>query len=177
MSEIRIIEADVGHSFLLRNLAEETFYDSFAKDNEPENLREYMDSAFSISQIESELKERGSIYLIAYLNQTPVGYARLRIPKETPKGLSGKKCIELQRIYARRFYIGKGIGRSLLSRCVELSREQGYDIMWLGVWERNERAITFYEKWGFEKFGAHTFHLGRDAQTDILMKLVLMNIS
>jgi ribosomal protein S18 acetylase RimI-like enzyme len=173
MQEVRIIEAGVGHSFVLRNLAEETFYDSFARDNEPENLREYMDSAFSISQIESELKEHGSIYFIAYLDQTPVGYARLRIPKESPKDLRSQKSIELQRIYARRLYIGKGIGRGLLQTCIDKSKQQGYDTMWLGVWERNERAITFYERWGFVKFGAHTFHLGKDAQKDILMKLAL----
>ncbi|MEN9961197.1 MAG: Protease synthase and sporulation negative regulatory protein 1, partial [Bacteroidota bacterium] len=39
------------------------------------------------------------------------------------------------------------------------------------VWEKNSRAIRFYEKQGFVAFDQHIFQLGEDAQTDILMKL------
>jgi diamine N-acetyltransferase len=57
-----------------------------------------------------------------------------------------------------------------MQSCLDYIQQQGCDTVWLGVWEHNPRAIAFYEKWGFEKFGAHDFLLGTDLQTDILMK-------
>ena len=38
--------------------------------------------------------------------------------------------------------------------------------MWLGVWERNPRAIAFYLKAGFVQVGSHVFMVGSDRQTD-----------
>jgi len=43
----------------------------------------------------------------------------------------------------------------------------------LGVWEKNIRALAFYRKYGFEQFSQHDFLLGKDLQTDILMKKIL----
>jgi ribosomal protein S18 acetylase RimI-like enzyme len=66
--------------------------------------------------------------------------------------------------------IGKGIGKALMLKCIEIAREKKSDVLWLGVWENNQRAIDFYTKWGFEKFSTHIFMLGDDPQTDWLMK-------
>jgi ribosomal protein S18 acetylase RimI-like enzyme len=43
--------------------------------------------------------------------------------------------------------------------------------VWLGVWEKNPKAIRFYKKNGFVEFDKHIFKLGTDEQTDIMMKL------
>jgi ribosomal protein S18 acetylase RimI-like enzyme len=45
--------------------------------------------------------------------------------------------------------------------------------VWLGVWEKNLRAISFYEKNGFIAFDQHIFQLGDDRQTDIMMKKLI----
>jgi len=45
--------------------------------------------------------------------------------------------------------------------------------IWLGVWEKNQKAIDFYEKNGFVSFDKHIFVLGDDKQTDIMMKMEL----
>ena len=45
----------------------------------------------------------------------------------------------------------------------------GTRTLWLGVWERNERAKAFYRKGGFVDVGAHVFMVGTDAQTDRIM--------
>jgi diamine N-acetyltransferase len=170
MDNIRIIRAQPNHIFLLRNLAEETFYEAFAKDNEPQDIQDYMNAAFSLTQIERDLMEEGSQFFIAYVHNTPAGYARLRIPKEAPKSLAGKNCIELQRIYTRQSLIGKGIGKALMETCLQAAYDGGHETIWLGVWEHNHRAISFYNDWQFEKFDNHAFKLGNDIQTDILMK-------
>jgi ribosomal protein S18 acetylase RimI-like enzyme len=89
---------------------------------------------------------------------------------EIPAGLNSTKTIEIERIYSTQEYIGKKAGKSLMEACLDVAREQDCETIWLGVWEHNPRAIAFYEKWGFEKFGSHPFLLGTDLQTDLLMK-------
>ena len=47
----------------------------------------------------------------------------------------------------------------------------GYNKVWLGVWEKNFKAIRFYKKYGFKKFGQHNFLLRNDLQTDYLFEI------
>jgi ribosomal protein S18 acetylase RimI-like enzyme len=79
-------------------------------------------------------------------------------------------AIEIVRLYAEQSAIGKGVGSALMRSVVDLGREKGKKWIWLGVWEHNHRAIAFYTKWGFEKFGDHPFILGSDTQTDWWMR-------
>ncbi|MDX1653112.1 MAG: GNAT family N-acetyltransferase, partial [Brumimicrobium sp.] len=68
---------------------------------------------------------------------------------------------------------GKGIGKQLFKQTLDIARQKKSHFIWLGVWEKNERALTFYHKNGFVEFDKHIFVLGDDHQTDILMKLEL----
>jgi ribosomal protein S18 acetylase RimI-like enzyme len=61
----------------------------------------------------------------------------------------------------------------LFQKAVEIAQSHQMDFIWLGVWEKNEKAIQFYLKNGFEVFDKHIFKLGVDLQTDLLMRLKL----
>jgi len=102
----------------------------------------------------------------------PVGYAKL---KEHSKGdgVVGTNPMELQRIYSIQEYIGKSVGAELMKEAIREAKEGCFNCLWLGVWEKNERAIKFYEKWGFKKVGNYTFVLGEDMQSDFTMELSL----
>jgi len=65
--------------------------------------------------------------------------------------------------------LGKGLGKQLLFLTLAQAIDLGHKSMWLGVWEENEAAIRFYQKWGFEQKSAHNFMLGSDLQNDWLM--------
>ncbi len=41
--------------------------------------------------------------------------------------------------------------------------------LWLGVWQKNERAIGFYRRWKFETVGTQFFPMGPDLQEDWVM--------
>ena len=118
------------------------------------------------------MKEVGAernIFLLAYEVDEPVGYARMR-ENNIPPELGADRAIELARIYAVRSAIGQGVGRVLMQKCIDIAGEKKYPVIWLGVWEHNQRAIDFYSRWGFEKFADHDFILGNDVQKDWLMK-------
>ena len=53
-----------------------------------------------------------------------------------------------------------------MSAVHEAAIELGGQHVWLGVWERNPRAIAFYSKMGFTQVGNHAFYVGPDCQTD-----------
>ena len=140
--------------------------------NTPENMDKFMNEQFTRENLIKEVGAEHNIFLVAELEGETVGYARLReVPN--PAELDDLAAIELARIYSVQSRIGKGVGSALLERCIEVAAGQKKQVIWLGVWEKNQHAISFYERWGFEKFSEHEFILGDDVQTDWLMKKVI----
>lgn len=155
----------------LTKMARKSFYDTFHDHpkNAPEDLQSYMDEAFTVEAFSAELADKDSIYFVGEIENEIVGYVKLkRFVRE--EGISGENPIELCRLYALQEFIGKGIGKTLMLKSLEFAKENGHDIIWLGVWEYNYRAQKFYAKFGFEKCGEHIFQLGNDPQTDWLME-------
>jgi diamine N-acetyltransferase len=128
-----------------------------------------MRQAFNIEQINGELADPNSIFLIAELDGKPAGYAKLIVGSIEP-GITADRPIELSRLYSHQEYLGKGVGQNLMDACFELAENNDHDVMWLGVWEFNPRAQRFYTRNGFRQVGKHTFQLGTDPQTDLLMQ-------
>src|SRR5262245_20365400 len=159
---------------LLTDLAYTTFWDAFAHHpkNAPADLAHYMRQAFSQEQIATELDDDKNYFLIADLDDKPAGYAKLVVDSIEP-GINANRPIELKRLYSHQLFLGKGIGQGLMDACFDHARNGGFDVMWLGVWEYNPRAQRFYEKNGFRVVGKHTFQLGSDPQTDLLMQKVI----
>ena len=164
--------ANENDASMLADLGRKTFQDTFLENNTPEDMEKYLSEHYSIELQTSEIKDPNTIFLIAEINGVPVGYAKLK-GQSRGEGISGTNPMELQRIYSVKEYIGKGVGAELMKGSIREARARGFDCLWLGVWEKNERAITFYEKWGFRKAGKSVFMLGEDPQTDFTMELRL----
>lgn len=154
---------------LIADLSRRTFYDSFAAQNTKEDMDKFMNELFTKDALMKEVGAPGNLFLLAYAGNEVTGYARMRDGEKRPE-LGNKHSIEIARIYATQQSIGKGTGSALIQRCIDIAKEMKREIIWLGVWEHNQRAIAFYKKWGFEKFAEHDFVLGNDVQTDWLMK-------
>jgi len=171
MGEIKIRQAVPEDAELLTDLAYTTFWDAFHDHpkNAPHDLEAYMQEAFSVEQIRSELGDENSIFLVAELDGELAGYAKL-IFGSTEPDIIAEWPVELSRLYSHQKYLGKGVGQALMDACFARAKETGRDVIWLGVWEYNPRAQRFYEKNGFRLVGKHTFLLGSDPQTDLLMQ-------
>lgn len=150
---------------LLAALGRQTFHDSFAKGNRAEDMQVYLSESFSERKQASEIADPSSIFLIAEIGGEPVGYARLRF-EMPPPCIQGHCPAHLQRIYASTQWIGRGVGPALMRFCIDEARVHHADGIWLGVWQKNDRAIRFYTKWGFSVVGSQHFQLGSDLQTD-----------
>jgi len=152
-------------------LAQRTFLDAFAASNDPDDIHAYVEEALSVGKMSKELSEAGSVFFVAEsrVDGALLGYAKLRPGSDGTEGI-GPMPVELQRIYVDAVAIGKGIGAALMKRCLEQAQEEGYQTMWLGVWEKNHQALDFYRKWGFKVIGEHVFRLGSDDQIDLVME-------
>ena len=170
--DLSLRDATPADAALLSELSKATFSDTFASQNSLADMEAYLSSTFLIDDIRLELSEPSTKYLIAEFQGKAIGYAKLG-EKELPKALEGKKVIELERLYVLKEYHGRKVGATLMHASIQYAAAQGFDVLWLGVWEYNTKARNFYKDFGFVKFGEHPFVLGSDVQTDWMMKLDL----
>jgi ribosomal protein S18 acetylase RimI-like enzyme len=152
---------------LVADLSRDTFYETFAADNTAEDMEIFLSKQFTREGLIAEMDRTDLIFFLAYAEEEVVGYVKLRACRLPD---SNDPSIEIARIYVKKEWVGKGAGQVLMQVSIDHAIQQNYKWLWLGVWEKNPRAIAFYEKWGFEKFGETDFFLGNDKQTDWLMK-------
>lgn len=156
----------------LTELSASTMREAFGPPYNPTELvEEYIVSNLTVPTLTTELTDpRSTFFLVESPDGTPVGYAKLRQqtpPRQMPKQVrQAGKSIELQRIYLLQTYVGQGQGRRLMEHCLTWAQGQHYSAVWLGVWERNARALAFYETIGFTRFGFHYFQFGSERQRD-----------
>lgn len=153
----------------LLKLSRKTFVDAFEAVNNPEDFWDYINKAFSRETIAAQLNDERSHFYFCLLKNTPVGYFKLN-EAGAQTDINDPDSMELERIYVLENHQGKQLGKRFLEAIVAFAREKKTEYIWLGVWEENEDAIRFYERYGFTKFGKHNYVVGTDVQTDWLMR-------
>ena len=151
----------------LAELAAKTFFDTYAAFNTAEDMDHYITNHFNVSKIEQEIAHPGTLLLIVRINGAMAGYAKLlegHVP-DVPENAA----LEISRFYVDRPFQSKGIGRRLMAEIWAIAESSGCTAVWLGVWQRNQRAIEIYTRLGFRITGTTTFQLGSDLQEDFVM--------
>ncbi|MBK6937452.1 MAG: GNAT family N-acetyltransferase [Chitinophagaceae bacterium] len=172
METIHIIKATTGDTERLQQISRQTFSETFAEVNTAENMKKYLEEEFSAEKLTAELNNPGSAFYFATLNSNVIGYLKLNSgPSQTE--IKDNDAIEIERIYVLKEYHGKKVGQLPYAKAIQLALQATARYVWLGVWEKNLRAINFYKKNGFVQFDQHIFKLGNDTQTDLMMKLKL----
>ncbi|MEO8414454.1 MAG: GNAT family N-acetyltransferase [Ginsengibacter sp.] len=167
MDEVNIRRALAADAQLLAELSAVTFFDTFKDTCAEEDMQSFIKYYFSLEQLESELHDTNDFYFIAFIDAVAVGYVRLKEEQSEVDIIHKHKGIELKRIYVLTEYHSKKIGAALLKFSFKFAAERNYKLIWLGVWEHNERAKTFYKKFGFEDTGVmHPFPIGNTPQFD-----------
>jgi ribosomal protein S18 acetylase RimI-like enzyme len=162
--------AVIGDAPALSVFAERSFRETFGPDNRPEDMDLYCHKAFGTEIQQRELTDPEVITFLALSETTIVGYGQIRLGSRTTC-IACDNAAEIQRLYIGGAWHGKQLAQALLRKLVGAAARSGTECIWLGVWERNARAIRFYEKAGFSVVGEHEFSLGSDIQRDLIMKL------
>lgn len=171
LEKLTIRTAEPEDARAIAQLSTQTFRDTFATADNTADIEAYLETACTLQQISTELADSNNTFLLAYArdSQEPIGYAKLRVGKEEPC-IQASNPIEIERLYVDKEIIGKGVGKQLMQTCLDIAAKGDRDVIWLGVWEHNQKAIRFYEKWHFVVVGSHPFQLGNDKQNDLIMQ-------
>ncbi|HTM67444.1 MAG TPA: GNAT family N-acetyltransferase [Flavipsychrobacter sp.] len=172
MEKIEIKKVTPDEVEQLQQISRGTFFEAFAAENTEENMQQYLRESLSVEKLTEELNDEHSEFYFALLDGGVIGYLKVNFG-QSQTDIKDDKALEIERIYVLRQFYGKSIGQLLYEKAQQIAWEKNADYIWLGVWEHNLRAIRFYKKNGFAAFDKHSFMLGNDEQTDVMMKLTL----
>lgn len=162
----RVTAADVK---ALQEIGRQTFFETFSGENTEDDMQKYLNEGFALEKLKKELNCPSSEFYFAQDEGGPVGYLKLNYGISQTE-IQDREALEIERIYVVKEYHGKKVGQLLYEKAIQVGLALGASYVWLGVWEKNLRAISFYRKNGFVEFDKHIFRLGNDEQTDIMMK-------
>lgn len=152
----------------LAAIAEATFRATFGAMNDAAHMDVHCRRSYGESIQAAEISRPDMVTLVSEDDACLVGYAQLRW-RGAPPCVAATSPGKIQRLYVVAAWQGRGLAQALMQACIDEMAQRGSDAVWLGVWERNVRAIAFYGKFGFVEVGEHEFPLGGDPQRDIVM--------
>jgi ribosomal protein S18 acetylase RimI-like enzyme len=170
--EVKIHQAGIDELEELQQISRTTFTETFSVHNSEENMRNYLRDNLSLKKLGEELNNPESSFYFAEMKDQVIGYLKLNVGAAQNEWKENNG-LEIERIYVLKEYHGLTIGQLLLEKAIAIAKSMEMQYVWLGVWEKNERAIAFYTKNGFKVVDQHLFKLGDDVQNDYLMKLTL----
>ncbi len=156
----------------LAHLAERTFRNAFGAANSAANMDDHCAENFGPEKQLAEIEDPRWSTLVVDADAALIAYGQLRWPAP-PACIEGARPAEIYRLYVDLPWHGQGVAPTLMEALLDRARQGDADAVWLGVWEHNPRAISFYRKAGFREVGAQRFMLGSDPQRDIVMSRML----
>ena len=166
---VRIRRATVADAEGLTEIGARTFFETFAADNTPEDMRLFLESTWRPELQRAEILDQGMDTLLACdAAGALAGFAQVRVA-QPPAGIVVRAPVELKRFYVDKPWHGTGLARTLMEAAEQAARTRGGREFWLGVFQHNERALAFYRKCGFRTVGTQTFVVGTDPQKDYVM--------
>lgn len=171
-------QAMVPDSAALTEFAREIFIQTFEPHNTRENMAHYLENHLTSRHIEAELADPDNVFMLLEHQDRIVAYYKLQLVFDRSDPSIPAVVLEQPSVFLERFYVGSdwhgaGVAGHLMRHCIDFAKTQNINLLWLGVWENNRRALRFYEKWNFKRIGQHPFKMGDEVQTDYWMCLSL----
>jgi GNAT superfamily N-acetyltransferase len=149
----------------LSAFASKAFRDTYRDIDDPRDIALYAAEHLSPQAIAAVIGDSASVILLAEVGSILAGYAILS-RSEPPSCVVGPDSIELARFYLGATFIGCGYGRELMHAVHAEARQLGARTLWLGVYDRNVRAVRFYERSGMARVGGKEFLFGNHVYID-----------
>ena len=172
---INIRQCSIADLDKLQSISYETYDETFRAMNSQETIDKYLQESFNKKKLFSELSNKDCKFYFLYSENELAGYLKVN-DTLAQTDINDANSIELERIYIKKEYKGKGLGKKLINFVLQLAQEMKKDYVWLGVWEKNVDAISFYTKMEFYEAGKHSFRMGDELQNDLIMKKTIKPI-
>lgn len=155
ISLLRLTAAD---ATMLSKIGGASLIESHGHSAPAEVMQAYVDRSFSEEACLAELMDADNIFHGVFYNNQPAGYSKIVFNCSHP-AVALQPVTKMERLYLLKGFYHLKLGQQLMQQAIDLSKAAGDRGMWLNVWKRNERALRFYQKQGFETVGESEFVL------------------
>lgn len=159
---IQIRTATVEDAQHIALLGRVTFTETFSEHfRDPKDLFDYFERTFNVAKIRSSIQSPNNKFWIAFWNELPIGYAKLKVHSPTDF-IDSPDVSQLQKIYILKEFLDKKAGKALMDEMMSSFENSDQSYIWLSVLNSNQRALQFYAKNGYSKVGEHQFSIGKE---------------
>lgn len=144
---------------LLASFAAQSFTDTYRGLDDPQDIADYVAEHFQPEVLAGVIADPACAVLLAWIGEQLAGYAIVRA-EPAPDCVRGPAPLRLWRLYLGTAFIGRGLGARLMRAVHAEARRRAAQTLWLGVYDRNVRAVEFYRRFGFAQVGSRDFLFG-----------------
>jgi GNAT superfamily N-acetyltransferase len=174
LEKVKIIRAGLDDAIGILELSRKTFIETYYDVSEKSTVLKYLDTHITLQKIIIDLQNPSILFYIARNGIQNIGFLKLT-ENRVPKGIAGKKCLMLDKLYVLQEFHGKSIGTELMNIAKNYAHSEGFQVIWLQVWQKNNKAILFYQNAGFVVYETALFDYYDEPEHDFLLRYDLYN--
>lgn len=156
-----ITKAQKGDVESIRQVVATTYWATYAAILKPEQICYMLDQWYNSIEITRQITDRTHNYLLLKENDGAVAFADYSISSAT-------LTYRLEKLYCLPETQGKGYGRILIDTVSRIASQAGATRIILNV-NRDNNAVLFYKKMGFEILREEQNHIGMFTLNDYVM--------
>ena len=166
---VQIEKCNIGDLNSLQQISIQTFRETYTQDNGSAVFEKHIESTFNSTRLSQDLNSANSSFYLLRSSDLVLGYFKINWGAQQSTDM-GPSFLEIERIYLLKSAQNKGYGSLMINHIVTIAKEKKFTSIWLGVWQKNPKAIQFYKKMNFIISGSHVFMLDNEAQEDYIMQ-------
>jgi len=174
LEKVKIVRAGLDDAIGILELSRKTFIETYYDVSEKSTVLKYLDTHITLQKILNDLQHPSILFYIARKGIQNIGFLKLT-ENRIPKGIAGKKCLMLDKLYVLQEFHGKSIGTELMNIAKNYAHSEGFQVIWLQVWQKNNKAILFYQNAGFVVYETALFDYYDEPEHDFLLRYDLYN--
>lgn len=171
---VKITKAGPEDAIDILELSRKTFIETYFEVSDKTQVLKYLDTHITLHKIKEDLQNQTILFYIARKGLHSIGFLKLEENK-FPKGIADKKCLLLNKLYVLQEFHGKSVGKELMNLAKEYAKTNLFQVIWLQVWQKNEKAIQFYQHAGFVVYETCLFDYYESPEQDFLLRFDLYN--
>ena len=155
---VSIVRATIKDFKLLADLGKQTFIESHGSSAKQQDIDAYINEKYNYDFLQKDVNDSNNIYHIIYHDSQPTGYSKI-ILNSPSSNIELKNITKLEKIFLLKYFYNLKLGAGLFNHNTAISKRNEQSGIWLYVWIKNQRAINFYTKNGFEVIGNYDFKI------------------
>jgi diamine N-acetyltransferase len=139
---------------VVRYILWETWKESYSSFIPVDDLLSYFDENYTSKIIAEAYHDTNVTGYVAEYDGVIAGFEKTHYHEKENR-------LYVQQLYVLSVYRNLGLGRNLMKSAGEQARSMGLDKIWLGVMVKNESAVAWYKKMGYEIVENAPFTMGK----------------